>query len=62
MIFDSEIRLIGRFNKPHGINGEISLSIDGDMDIQFDALRCIIVKVDDINAVSYTHLTLPTIA
>lgn len=49
MISDSEIRLIGRFNKPHGINGEISLSVDGDMDIQFDALRCIIVKVDDIN-------------
>lgn len=49
MISDKEIRLIGRFNKPHGISGELSLTLDENLDVDLAALRCIVVKVDDIN-------------
>lgn len=49
MISDREIRVIGRFNKPHGINGELSMTLDDGLDVDLAALRCIVVKVDDIN-------------
>ena len=41
MITREELIRIGRFNKPHGVKGELSFTFTDD-------------------AVSYTHLTLPT--
>lgn len=46
MIRLSEIAEVGRFNKPHGIKGEISVSIDGDIDL--NDVKCIIVAIDGI--------------
>ncbi len=48
MIKDSELTLAGRFNKPHGVCGEISATLLYDT-LDLKALRCIIVKVDGIN-------------
>ncbi len=45
MIRDNEITLIGYFGKPHGVNGEINLLTDVDV----EALSCVIVDVDGIN-------------
>ncbi|MCM1520281.1 MAG: ribosome maturation factor RimM [Lachnoclostridium sp.] len=38
---------IGTFNKPHGINGEISVIVD-EPDIDFALLRCIVTEMDGI--------------
>lgn len=46
MIKLSEIAEIGRFNKPHGIKGEISVSVDGNIDL--DDIKCIIVRIEGI--------------
>ena len=46
MIKLSEIAEIGRFNKPHGIKGEISVSVDGNIDLE--DVKCIIVRIDGI--------------
>lgn len=48
MIKDSELTVAGRFNKPHGVCGEISASLLYDT-LDLKALRCIVVKVDAIN-------------
>ncbi len=37
---------IGVFNKPHGINGELSATVDYDID--FMELKCIVVEMDGI--------------
>lgn len=47
MIPDNIIEQIGRTNKPHGINGEISAVVDPD--INLDELSCLIMKIDGIN-------------
>lgn len=46
MIKRAEIAEIGRFNKPHGIKGEISASLDIDIDIA--DVKCIVLEVDGI--------------
>ncbi|MBO4995517.1 MAG: 16S rRNA processing protein RimM [Muribaculaceae bacterium] len=46
MITIESVSQIGRFNKPHGIKGEISATFDIDFDIS--SLRCIIMDVDGI--------------
>ncbi len=46
MIRKEEITLAGRFNKPHGIKGEISATLDLDADLE--EVRCIIVEIDGI--------------
>lgn len=46
MILADEITEIGRTLKPHGINGEISATIDADVDI--DTLKCLIFDIDGI--------------
>lgn len=46
MIRRDEITLAGHFNKPHGIKGEISATLDVDAD--FEEAKCIIVEVDGI--------------
>lgn len=48
MIRDSELALIGRMGKPHGVNGEINASLLYDT-LAPEALRCIVVKIDGIN-------------
>ncbi|MDE6276722.1 MAG: ribosome maturation factor RimM [Muribaculaceae bacterium] len=48
MIRDSILTLAGRFNKPHGVNGEISATLMYDT-LDLKALRCIVVNVDGIN-------------
>lgn len=46
MIKDKDIVEVGHFNKPHGINGEISATIDVANDL--DEIKCIICEVDGI--------------
>lgn len=47
MIERSSLARIGTFGKPHGINGEINLSVDADLDLR--DLSCIVIDVDGIN-------------
>lgn len=46
MITDSELIRIGRFGKPHGINGEVSASIDEEVDM--GALSCVVTDMEGI--------------
>lgn len=46
MIQENELSQIGKFNHPHGVNGEISAVID--YDINPADLRCIIMNMDGI--------------
>ncbi len=46
MITQNQITEIGKFNHPHGINGEISAVIDDCVDVE--ALKCIVVEFDGI--------------
>ena len=47
MITREEIIEIGIYNKPHGINGEISATIDCDFDV-LTRFRCLISEIDGI--------------
>ena len=47
MITREEISLIGKFNKPHGINGEISATINAPLDVKEDC-SCIVCDIDGI--------------
>lgn len=46
MILESQLTTIGHFVKPHGINGEINMSIEYDIDIP--SLKCIVLNMDGI--------------
>lgn len=46
MIREEEITIIGRTLKPHGINGEISATIERDIDL--NAIKCLIFDIDGI--------------
>lgn len=46
MIRKEEISEAGRFNKPHGIKGEISATLDVDADLS--EVKCIIVNIEGI--------------
>ncbi len=46
MILKEELTEIGRFGKPHGIQGEINAVIDDDVDI--DAIDKIVMNIDGI--------------
>lgn len=46
MILRTDITEAGVFNKPHGIKGEISATLDFDIDLS--AVRCIVMDVDGI--------------
>lgn len=47
MIKEDELIEIGKFNKPHGIHGELSCSVDDDA-VDLSRLRCIIVYRDGL--------------
>lgn len=47
MIESSDLKAVGKFLKPHGINGEITLFRDFD-DLDFCDFSCVIVDVDGI--------------
>ncbi len=47
MITREEISLIGKFNKPHGINGEISATINAPLDVKEDC-SCIVCDIEGI--------------
>lgn len=47
MIKEDELIEIGKFNKPHGIHGELSCSVDDDA-VDLNRLRCIIVYRDGL--------------
>lgn len=47
MITREEITLIGKFNKAHGINGEISATINAPLDVMKDC-SCIVCDIDGI--------------
>lgn len=47
MIKSEQLVEIGKFNKPHGINGEISLTLFDNADP--DRLECVVVDIDGIN-------------
>lgn len=46
MITDNELIKIGAITKPHGIKGEMTASLDYDIDLS--ELKCIVVPVDNI--------------
>ena len=46
MILRSQITSIGSIFKPHGIKGEVSASIDADIDL--DELQCLVLDIDGI--------------
>lgn len=46
MITVNELVEIGKFNKPHGIAGEVNATIDRDVDVS--SLKCIVLDVDGI--------------
>ena len=47
MITRDEITLIGKFNKPHGINGEISATVNVPLEV-LDECSCIVCDIDGI--------------
>jgi len=47
MILRDDIIEIGRYNKPHGVNGEISASLDVDIDV-LGEFSCLICDIDGI--------------
>ena len=47
MITDEQLKAVGTFLKPHGIEGEITLQRDYD-DIDFEDFSCLIVDMDGI--------------
>ena len=47
MITRDELIAIGRYNKPHGVAGEISATIDVDMDT-LQGLSCLVTDIDGI--------------
>lgn len=47
MIASEEIKPVGKFLKPHGVNGEITLLRDFD-DIDFEDFSCLVVDIDGI--------------
>ncbi|MCQ2288230.1 MAG: ribosome maturation factor RimM [Muribaculaceae bacterium] len=47
MILRDDIIEIGRYNKPHGVNGEISASIDVDIDV-LGSFSCLVSDIDGI--------------
>ena len=47
MIRRDELIQIGQFNKPHGIEGEITASVNYDFD-DLSAFSCLIVEIDGI--------------
>lgn len=47
MIATTDIKAVGKFLKPHGINGEITLLRDFD-DLDFEDFSCVIVDIDGI--------------
>lgn len=46
MIKRTELLEAGRFNKPHGIKGEISVTLDIDADLS--AVKCIVVEIEGL--------------
>ena len=44
MILRTEITEAGVFNKPHGIKGEVSATLDIDIDLA--QVRCIVMEVE----------------
>ena len=47
MILRDELIAIGRYNKPHGVAGEISATIDVDIDT-LKELSCLVSDIDGI--------------
>lgn len=46
MILEQDLIEAGKFNKPHGINGEISVTLHEDLDL--NNLRCVVMSIDGI--------------
>lgn len=51
MIRDNELKEIGKLLKPHGINGEIVMSLN--IDVNPEELTCIVLRIDGINVPFY---------
>ena len=47
MITRDELIAIGHYNKPHGVAGEISATLDVDVDV-LRALSCLVSEIDGI--------------
>ena len=57
MITADQLTEIGKFNSPHGINGEISATIIPEVDLA--ELRCIVVNMDGINVPFFINTVRP---
>ncbi len=47
MITRDELLAIGRYNKPHGVNGELSVTLDCDPEL-LDGFSCLVSDIDGI--------------
>lgn len=61
MIVREELIAIGRYNKPHGVAGEISATIDVDIEV-LQALSCLISDVDGIYVPFFVNACRPKTA
>lgn len=60
MIRRTELLEAGRFNKPHGVKGEISATLTLDADL--GAVRCIVVEIDGIFVPFFVNAVRPKTA
>ena len=61
MITREELIAIGHYNKPHGVNGEISATVDVDIDL-VRALSCLVSDMDGIFVPFYVNACRPKTA
>ncbi len=61
MITREELIVIGHYNKPHGVNGEISATVDVDIDL-VRALSCLVSDMDGIFVPFYVNACRPKTA
>ena len=61
MIVREELIAIGHYNKPHGVAGEISATVDVDIDV-LQALSCLVSEVDGIYVPFFVNACRPKTA
>lgn len=48
MILRTDITEAGTLNKPHGIKGELSVTVDPELDIDLSQVKCIVLEIEGI--------------
>ena len=58
MITREELIAIGHFNKPHGLSGEISATVDVELEV-FESLTCLVSEMDGIYVPFFVNASRP---